>query len=196
MNLSHEWIIIIYIKPCDMMTYPCLNFNGAWLNHSAKAPLKSGHEWIITPALKRWRLLSSALFLEIWLTDIVFVFAEYEVGNHLIEFPQLWFGRKRKNHKIIVLYVVNYFVAAGRFRLNFRYVIFKLSVVIYGWAISCEIAHKTSLALTDDKSILVQITVCAVRQQAITWTNVDQDQCRHMASSSHNDLTWKIFAFL
>ena len=29
----------------------------------------------------------------------------------------------------------------------------------------------------------------AVRQQAITWANVDQDLCRHMASLSHNELT-------
>ena len=29
----------------------------------------------------------------------------------------------------------------------------------------------------------------AVRQQAITWTNVDLVPCRHMASPGHNDLT-------
>ena len=28
----------------------------------------------------------------------------------------------------------------------------------------------------------------AVRQQAITWTNVDQDPCHHMASLGHNEL--------
>ena len=28
-----------------------------------------------------------------------------------------------------------------------------------------------------------------VRQQAITWTNVDLDPCRHMASLGHNELT-------
>ena len=26
------------------------------------------------------------------------------------------------------------------------------------------------------------------RQQAITWANVDQDLCRHMASLGHNEL--------
>ena len=29
----------------------------------------------------------------------------------------------------------------------------------------------------------------AVRQQAITWTNVDPDLCRHMASLGHNELS-------
>ena len=30
---------------------------------------------------------------------------------------------------------------------------------------------------------------CAVRQQAIAWTNVDPDLCRHMVSPVHNELT-------
>ena len=30
----------------------------------------------------------------------------------------------------------------------------------------------------------------AVRQQAITWTNVDPDLCTHMASPGHNKLTY------
>ena len=30
---------------------------------------------------------------------------------------------------------------------------------------------------------------CAVRQQTITWANVDSDLCRHIASLGHNDLT-------
>ena len=29
----------------------------------------------------------------------------------------------------------------------------------------------------------------AVRQQAITWANVDPNLCRHMASLGHNELT-------
>ena len=29
----------------------------------------------------------------------------------------------------------------------------------------------------------------ALRQQAITWVNVDQVLCRHMASPGHNELT-------
>ena len=28
-----------------------------------------------------------------------------------------------------------------------------------------------------------------MRQQAITWANVDPDLCRHMASQGHNELT-------
>ena len=37
----------------------------------------------------------------------------------------------------------------------------------------------------------------AVRQQAITWTNVDLDPGRHMASVGHNELTieWKVYFF-
>ena len=39
------------------------------------------------------------------------------------------------------------------------------------------------LDLTDDKSTL------AVRQQAITWANVDTDVCRQMASLGLNELS-------
>ena len=33
----------------------------------------------------------------------------------------------------------------------------------------------------------------AIRQQAITWANVDPDICRHMASLGHNELTHCVF---
>ena len=39
--------------------------------------------------------------------------------------------------------------------------------------------------LTNGKSTLVQV----IRQQAITWANVDPDLCRHMTSLGHNELT-------
>ena len=44
--------------------------------------------------------------------------------------------------------------------------------------------------LTDDKSTLVQVMAWldALRQQAITWTSVDKDLQRHMASLSPNEL--------
>ena len=45
--------------------------------------------------------------------------------------------------------------------------------------------------LTDDKSTLFQVMAwCrqAVRHQAITWTSVDQDFQRHMASLGPNEL--------
>ena len=65
--------------------------------------------------------------------------------------------------------------------------IFNLILVIGGGGISCEIVlRKMSSDLTDDKSTLVQFG--AVRQQAITWANVDPDPCRHMASLGHNEL--------
>ena len=41
--------------------------------------------------------------------------------------------------------------------------------------------------LTDDKSILVQVWLGATRKQAITWTDVDSDPCRHMASLGRNE---------
>ena len=44
------------------------------------------------------------------------------------------------------------------------------------------------LDLTDDKSTLVQVMLGAIRQQAITWANVDPDLCRHVASLGHNEL--------
>ena len=52
-----------------------------------------------------------------------------------------------------------------------------------------------SLDVTDDKSTLVQVMVAAVRQQAIIWTNVDPDLCRHMASVGHKELNnWVFFS--
>ena len=49
-------------------------------------------------------------------------------------------------------------LAPGRFQFNFRWVIFKLTLVNGGWGISYEIAARwMPLDLTDDKSILVQV---------------------------------------
>ena len=49
-------------------------------------------------------------------------------------------------------------LAPGRFRFNFRYVIFKLILVNDGWGISQETALRLMpLDLTDDKSTLVQV---------------------------------------
>ena len=44
-----------------------------------------------------------------------------------------------------------------------------------------------SLDLTTDKSTLDQ-WLGTVRQQAITWDNVDLDLCRYIASLGHNEL--------
>ena len=63
--------------------------------------------------------------------------------------------------------------------------------MIDGWGISCELALRwMSLHLTDDKSTLVQVMAWCRQQEAITWTNVDPDLCRHMASLGHNELTF------
>ena len=59
-------------------------------------------------------------------------------------------------------------LAPGRFQINFRYVIFKLTSVNGGWGISYKIALRwMPLDLTDDKSTLVLVMTC------ITWANVD-----------------------
>ena len=42
-------------------------------------------------------------------------------------------------------------------------------------------------SITDEKSILVQVTV--------TWTDVDPDQCRHMASQNHYELNKPYFLY-
>ena len=44
------------------------------------------------------------------------------------------------------------------------------------------------LDLTDDKSTLVQLWLGAIRQQAITWANVDPSLCGQMASLGLNEL--------
>ena len=63
--------------------------------------------------------------------------------------------------------------------------------MIDGWGISCEIALLwMSLDFTDDQSTLVQVMAWAVRQQAITWANVDPDLCCHMASLGPSELSW------
>ena len=45
-----------------------------------------------------------------------------------------------------------------------------------------------SLDLMDDKSTLVRVMLGVIRQQAITWADVDPDLSGHMASLGHNEL--------
>ena len=53
--------------------------------------------------------------------------------------------------------------------------------MIDGWGISCEINLRwMSMDFTDDNSTLVQVVFGAIRQQAITYANVDPDLCHHM----------------
>ena len=83
-------------------------------------------------------------------------------------------------------------LAPWRSEFNLRWVIFKLSLVINGLAISGEIALKwMSQELTDDVWTLVQEWLGVVRQQAITWANVDPDLCHHTASPGHNEC-WRM----
>ena len=68
------------------------------------------------------------------------------------------------------------------------HLVFKQILVIDGWGISCKIALLwMSLDFTDDQSMLVQVLLCAVKQQAITWANVDPDLCCHMMSLGQNE---------
>ena len=60
--------------------------------------------------------------------------------------------------------------------------------MIDGWRISCESALRLILLdLADAESTLDVIG--AVRQQAITWANVDPDLSCHKVSLGHNELT-------
>ena len=45
------------------------------------------------------------------------------------------------------------------------------------------------LNLTDEQLTLVQLMAAALKQQAITWANVDPDLCPHMVSLDLNSLT-------
>ena len=42
--------------------------------------------------------------------------------------------------------------------------------------------------LTNESTVLVQVRLGALSQQVITWTNVDPDLSRHMASLGYNEL--------
>ena len=87
-------------------------------------------------------------------------------------------------------------LAPGKFEWSFRYVIFKRILMIDGWGNSCEIALIwMSLDFTDDQSTLFQVMAGAVRQQAITWDNVDPDLCRHMVSLGHNELRMSSYPY-
>ena len=70
----------------------------------------------------------------------------------------LWVRGAFSQQDKIHWYVLNS-LAPGRFRFNFRKVIFKLTLVNCGWGISYEIALRwMPQDLTDDKSTLVQVT--------------------------------------
>ena len=71
-----------------------------------------------------------------------------------------------------------------KFELSLRQVAFKLILMIDDSGISCEITlRRLSLDVPGDKSPLVQ----AVRQQTISWTSVDQDLRRSMASQCYKE---------
>ena len=57
----------------------------------------------------------------------------------------------------------------------------------------CEIDLRRMPWSTFDESTLMQVMALgAVRQQAITWANVDPDICHHMPSLHHKELNHTI----
>ena len=81
-------------------------------------------------------------------------------------------------------------LAPGRFKFNFRYAIFKLTLVNGGWGISYQIALRwMPLDLTDDKSTLVQVMAWCCQATSHYLSQCWPDLCRHMASLGPHELT-------
>ena len=75
-------------------------------------------------------------------------------------------------------------LALGRFERNFRWIIFKLILMMDSSDISCKnVLSRLSLDLTNDKSTLL------LRHRAITWAIVDPVLRCHMASVGQNELS-------
>ena len=75
---------------------------------------------------------------------------------------------------------------------NFQNIIFQLIMQSSSLGTCCEIAHRgIPQNLFYGKWTLVQVmTWChyGIRQQAISWANVDSNLCHYMASLGHNEL--------
>ena len=86
-------------------------------------------------------------------------------------------------------YVINS-LHPGRFELNFRWVIFKLILVIGGWGMTCEIAVRwLPLDLTDDKSTLVHVmSWCRQARCGVVHTNCQRKL--KIASLQHPYRSW------
>ena len=83
---------------------------------------------------------------------------------------------------------VFYSLAPGRSRFNL--ILKVLSSILFYWLVSSDLmimpsdeCHGTYLKISQH---WFRQWLGAVRQQAITWANVDPDLCRHMASLGHN----------
>ena len=139
-----------------------------------------------------WLVLVVAILW--YISSVLLYILVYNVHTKLILYPcnnGLKLGLNQTNAGLILAKFWHisrdYSLAPGRFEWNFRWVIFVLNLVIDGWCISGKIALSwKSLDLSDDMSTLVQVMAWCLRQQAITWANVDPDLCRYMASLGHN----------
>ena len=84
-------------------------------------------------------------------------------------------------------------IGAWDIEITFKWLIFKLTLLIDGWCCYCAIAPKwMSLYLTGDKSTLVQVmTWC--RQAASHYLSqyLPSSMTPYIASLGHNELRWK-----
>ena len=80
-------------------------------------------------------------------------------------------------------------LAPGISLCDFKNVIFNLALLIGIFTSSYDnILRWNPQDLIDDKSTFVQVMDWCRREQAITWTSVDQDLQRNMASPGSNEL--------
>ena len=101
-----------------------------------------------------------------------------------------WLGLPRTRKPCYVYGYINSFVP-GRCGTNFKSLIVRLIIQNGSWGTRWEIALRwMPQNFTDEKSTLVQVMAWCRQvtshyliqcwQQAITWSNVDSDLCRHM----------------
>ena len=143
----------------------CCGHNYGTVSASRYRATKIGNLTVVMRQLYMTDLSQQWDFL-FWL-DVIFILKE--VTPHVLflldvvlcsrsrSMPQRWTSAKIKGVSCCWLIWFNS-LAPGKFKLNFRYVIFKRILVIGGWDISCEIALIwMSQDITDDQSTLVQV---------------------------------------
>ena len=119
-------------------------------------------QWYI---IRSFDILVYIIFPVGWFFSMISAYhLEYPIFNnqvfkitliHLTRRDVIW---HHMSGKTLYIYIQVNSLAPGRFQFNFRWVIFKLTLVNRGWGISNEIALRwMPLDLTDDKPILVQV---------------------------------------
>ena len=144
-------------------------YYGCWCPVAGVARVSAGVDLIWDEKKIRWRGWSKYFFMED--RDTFILHLHIMLADDLMT---RWFNP----------------LAPGRFEWNFRSVIIKLISVIGAWGISSEIAirwmpfHLTWLAISQ---LWFRQWLGAVRQQAITWANVDPELHHHMPPLAHNN---------